>query len=83
MKVKKYAITCFSYAINPKKIEGSYLVSINANNQFSTSYDKVKSPEEGLKIIEDLTKDWEFVVEPDLTIKDSKILGKHIFTMLQ
>jgi hypothetical protein len=80
MKVKNYSFSCFPLGKNPQKLDGTYYVAINLDNKIHELYNKVKNPEEGLKIIMDIIKGVEFGVEPDLRVKNTNILGEHIFT---
>ncbi len=77
-KIQKYNISCQAYGQDITKLDGTYIVKIKLDHVLDASYVKVKDPEEGLKIITDLIKGFKFKVYPDLTIYDSKILGKII-----
>lgn len=80
MKIQNYDIVCLPYPTHPSKIEGSYMVSINLDNTVFECLTKVKDPETGLDHIKEFIKNYEFVAAPDLTIKETNHLGKHIFT---
>jgi hypothetical protein len=56
------------------------MVNINLDNVVNGCYLKVKNVEDGLDLIKKLTQGHDFEVPPDLNIKETKILGKHIFT---
>ena len=80
MKIKNYDIACLSYASHPKKIEGSYVVSVSLDDKYNFRQVSVKNPEEGLELINQYIKGYTFEVEPDLEIKETNHLGRHIFS---
>lgn len=77
-QISHYQISCQAYGQDLNKLENTYIVKVKLDKVLDASYVKVKNPEEGLKIIQDLITGFKFKVVPDLTIYDSKILGKLI-----
>lgn len=76
--IRNYQISCQAYGHDISNLNGTYIVKIKLDNVLDASYVKIKDPEEGLKIITELIQGFKFKVVPDLTIYDSKILGKII-----
>jgi hypothetical protein len=77
-KIKHYTISCQAYGAEVDKLDGTYVVHVKLDNVLDKRYTGVLSPEDGLDVINTLIKDYKFKVYPDLTIYDSKILGRMI-----
>lgn len=77
-KIRHYQISCQAYGEDINNLDGTYVVHVVLDNILNKEYTGVGTVEDGLDIINDLIKDHKFKVYPDLTIYDSKILGKMI-----
>lgn len=77
-KIDHYQISCQAYGEDLTKHDGTYIVRVVLDRILDKTYTNVGTPEDGLSIINDLIKTYKFKVYPDLTIYDSKILGKMI-----
>jgi hypothetical protein len=77
-KIKHYQISCQGYGPDVNKLDGTYVVIVKLDFVVDKTFNKVNTVEDGLSMINDLIKDYKFEQYPDLTIYDSKILGKMI-----
>ena len=77
-KIRHYQISCQAYGEDINKLDGTYVVRVILDHIVDKEYTGVGTVEDGLDIINDLIKGHKFQVFPDLTIYDSKILGKMV-----
>jgi len=77
-KIKHYQISCQGYGQDINNLDGTYVVIVKLDFSVNKTFNKINTIEDGLSIINDLIKGYKFEAFPDLTIYDSKILGKMI-----